>query len=149
MQQGGHILWCPFLAASEMLWDIWTNVIGTLRLMCCWQQVSAGGPEIKHVLPPYSGNTPLHSDPRCLFKPGLKWWEMSVPCGQPAGKLMSLPEGPIGKFSVNTESLFYNYWKENGTSNTTATKKCLGPGNAIHQNYFSSFLSLPAYVLHW
>ena len=47
MQQGGHILWCPFLAASQMQWDTWTPVTGTLRLMCCWQQVSAGGPEIK------------------------------------------------------------------------------------------------------
>ena len=75
--------------------------------------------------------------------------ECPVPCGQPAGKLMSLPEGPMGKFSVNIESLFYDYWKENETSNTIATKKCLGPGNPIHQNYFSSFLSLPAYVLHW
>lgn len=112
MKQGGHILWCPFLAASQVQWDMWTPVFGTLRLMCYWQQVSAGGPELKHILPPFSGNSPLHRDPRCLFEPGLKWWEMSAPCGQPAGKLMSLPEGPIGKFSVNIESLFYDTGKK-------------------------------------
>lgn len=68
-----------------MQWDTWTPVFGTPSLRCCWWHISAGDPEIKQVLPPCLGNTPLHGDPSCLLQLGLKGGETSDPCEQPAG----------------------------------------------------------------